>query len=748
MPPTVALAERSYEFRRRLGVVHELDRRDAAATPDAAEARVGQGWSIVVGARCASLVLETAKDLQEYLLTSMGESVLLRRVDDVAAEARAGRRVIVLTTRDELPDLGGALTVARSYRLVCETARVVVCGRDARGAAQGSYFLEDLMNLRAAPFLRVQDVTREPLFGPRMTHSGWGLDEFPDAHLNAIAHAGMDAILVFASGVDRTPDQSTHDDHQPWGGRYVDFNDLVDRAERFGLDVYFYAYFQSPLRTTDAPHPQDPGAERWYADRYGAVFRACPRARGIVLVGESIEFPSRDPRTTGQPRQRRALGQPRPEKPTPGWWPCRDWGDWLEMIKRVVRPHNPQADIVFWSYNWGYAPEEDRLELIRALPQDVSLQVTFEMFEPVTRNGLTNMCADYTLSFVGPGRYFASEARAAHERGVRLYAMANTGGLTWDFGVIPYEPAPYQWARRHEALLAARSDWGLSGLMENHHYGWWPSFVSELAKWSYWSPSPQAEQTLEAIARRDYGGGAPHALAAWQFWSEAIEHYVATGYDQYGPFRIGPSYPLVFEEPAELSADWYAMHGAHIARTAYSPGMGRNRQLPEAQRLDVPTRVELETRSLQRMEALWRRGVEQLRGAVALAPAERRAEAQRQLGLATFILHAVVTAVHAKQWWVLKQRVLAKPAPQEASALLDDMATVAEAEIANAEAAVPLVRADSRLGWEPTMGYMTDEVHLRWKIAHVRRVLEQEIPEYRSSVDLLPERAEHTERGA
>lgn len=727
-------AERAYEFRRRLGMVHTPNRRDEAATPDADEVVVGEGWSIVVGARCEPLVLETAKDLQDYLLSSMGESVLLRRVGDVAAAARAGRRVIVLGTREELPDVGGPLTAARSYRLVCEGERVVVCGRDARGAAQGSYHVEDLMNLRAAPFLRARDETRAPLFGPRMTHSGWALDEFPDAHLNAIAHAGMDAILVFTSGVDRTPDHSAHDHRQPWGGRYVDFNDLVDRAERFGLDVYFYAYFQSALRTTDAPYPDDPGAEQWYADRYGAVFRACPRAKGIVLVGESIEFPSKDPQTTGQPRQPRAPGEPRPEKPTPGWWPCDDWVDWLEMIKRVVRPHNPEADIVFWTYNWGYAPEEDRLRLIRALPRDVSLQVTFEMFEPVTRNGLTNMCADYTISFVGPGRYFASEARAAHERGLRLYAMANTGGLTWDFGVIPYEPVPYQWARRHEALLAARREWGLSGLMENHHFGWWPSFVSELAKWSYWSPSPATEETLEAIARRDFGGGAHHALAAWKSWSEAVEHYVATGHDQYGPFRIGPSYPLVFQEPAKPSADWYAMWGGRIASTTYNPGMGRNRQLPEHQRLDVSTRVELETRSLQRMEALWREGAEQLRQAVSQAPAQRRAEAERQLGLATFILHAVVTAVHAKRWWTLKQRVLADPAPSEVGALLDEMAALAEREITNAEAAIPLVRADSRIGWEPTMGYLADEAHLRWKIAHVRRVLDQEIPQYRRTV--------------
>ena len=126
--------ERSYEFRRRLGEVHAPHRRAAAATPEGGEVAIGPGWSIAVGARCDALVLGAAKDLQDYLLTSMGELALLRRVDDVAAEARAGERVIVLATGDELPDVGARLTVARSYRLVCGAERVVVCGRDARGA--------------------------------------------------------------------------------------------------------------------------------------------------------------------------------------------------------------------------------------------------------------------------------------------------------------------------------------------------------------------------------------------------------------------------------------------------------------------------------------------------------------------------------------------------------------------------------------------------------------------------------------
>src|SRR5690606_17709328 len=96
--------------------------------------------------------------------------------------------------------------------------------------AQGCYHLEDLMNLREAPFLAKMDAVRAPLFSPRMVHSGWGIDQFPDQHLNAIAHAGMDAILVFVKG----PNTTTTG--------HLDINNLIDRAAAYGIDVYLYSY--------------------------------------------------------------------------------------------------------------------------------------------------------------------------------------------------------------------------------------------------------------------------------------------------------------------------------------------------------------------------------------------------------------------------------------------------------------------------------------------------------------------------
>ncbi|MBD3292454.1 MAG: hypothetical protein GF393_05990 [Armatimonadia bacterium] len=686
------MPERNFQFRQRLNQVHKPDRRDPAATPADGETVIEQGWRIVLDADPSNYLAGIAQDLQDYLFTSMGISSLLVEGEE------AGANSIRLTTSDASPDLDADLSVERSYRLIVDGDRITVCGFDERGVGQGCYFLEDLMNLREGPFLQQQDIVRAPIFQPRMIHSGWGIDQFPDTHLNAIAHAGMDAILVFVKGANMTTTG------------YLDLNNLVDRAAHFGVDVYLYSYLKS------RKHPDEPEAEAYYESTYGELMKACPGAKGIIFVGESCEFPSKDENTTGRLR-----GEPSPDgKPdnrrSPGWWPCFDYPDWLNLVKRVLRRHNPDLDVVFWTYNWGWAPEENRVALIETLPTDISLQATFEMFESIEKNGIMTRCVDYTASFAGPGVYFRSEAEAAAERGIPLYTMSNTGGLSWDIGVIPYEPIPFQWERRYRALHEAREKWGLQGLMESHHYGWWPSVVNEMAKWAYWEPTAFPEEMAPKLAERDFGPeGGPHAVEAWEAWSEAILDYVPTNEDQYGPFRVGPAYPLLLEQDVEFPDADYAHFGARILKTMYGS------HAPE----DVPAEIEL----LERMKSRWEDGIASLEQAVAVTPEHKREKAERMLGLGRFIRNCVQTTINTKRWFLLKRRL--EDEPEERNAILDEMVALAEAEIANAEATIPLVEADSRLGWEPSMEYMCDREHLEWKIGVVRRVIDEEIAERR-----------------
>ena len=703
--------EQNYDFRKRLLEVHNPNMRDCDVLPQAGEVEVNKKWEIVISKSADRVIHTTAKDLQEYFFASMGLSLRLVRSANIEEEAESGLQKIVYVTKDTAQELGESLYTPRSYRFIANENRIVLCGYDERGAAQASYYLEDLMNLKHAPIVKIGEESRKPLLSPRMVHSGYGLDMFPDAHLNKIAHAGMDAILVFTKDVDITPQG------------YLDFNELIYRAAAYGIDVYAYSYLKS------LKHPDDPAAEEYYDNTYGKVFEKCPGIKGIVMVGESVEFPSKDPNTTGRLRLDTPKDGLLSSKPSPGWWPCQDYPQWLNLIKKVIRKHKEDADIVFWSYNWGYVDKEHRVALLKNIPTDITLLVTFEMFEQIKTENVTSTCVDYTLFFEGPGKYFISEAEIAHERGIKLYTMSNTGGLTWDIGVIPYEPTPYQWMRRYNGLHEAREKWGLSGLMESHHFGWWPSFISELAKWSYWSPSPSSDEVLRMIAERDFGKeNIETVIEAWKAWSEGIRNYVSTNEDQYGPFRIGPSYPLVFNRDVKIPTVPYAMHGGNlICNTNYASHGGGRSSLSQF-------RLPVEIERLEKMREYFQDGTGRLESTFEGLPEKRKLNAFYLINLGKFIVNCVTTTIHVKRWYILKTKLFLETNEAKIVEYVDKMIDIGKAEIKNAEATIPLVQADSRLGWEPSMEYMADEEHINWKIKQVKQCIEGELPGYKAAL--------------
>ena len=306
--------ERNYEFRRRMSVVHKSGRRDAARVCSQGEIEVTSRFAITVPAEADPVVLHAARDLEDYFFTSMGVSLPVLR----EGEAELGRPTISYRVEESIPK--------DSYRVTVSDGGILIEGGTPRMAAQAGYYLEDVMNLREAPFLPKGEETRTSLYPVRMAHSGYGLDMYPTEHIVSLAHAGVTALLVFIKGVDATPHG------------YHDFNDLCLRAAEYGVDVYAYSYLQNLL------HPEDEKAPEFYEELYGRFFDRCPYFKGIVFVGESFEFPSKDPNTTGIRRldNRDENGKPLVTgKPNPGWWPCYDYPIMLELIKPIIRRRCP-----------------------------------------------------------------------------------------------------------------------------------------------------------------------------------------------------------------------------------------------------------------------------------------------------------------------------------------------------------------------------------------------------------------------
>ena len=687
------MAEANYAFRKRLLTAHTPGFRDDSKWKDFAGTVVDDSWEVVYPLGDDPVVRYACTDMAEFLSVSMEVYVRVRASKNMDMEMNHPGHKILIASKSAMAGVELKDEADLSHRLISNGDCIIVCGRTARGAAQGVYYVQDRMKIHEGPVLEKLDIERHALFAPRMIHSGFGLDMYPDEHLRQIARSGITAVLIFVSSVNHTP------------RGYMDFNDLIYRASRVGLDVYAYNYMHCFV------HPEDPSAKEKYEATYGRLFEECPGLKGIVMVGESCEFPSRDehvvPYNWEYLRDHPELNKD--HKPTPGWYPCCDYPEWLNLVLDVIRSHKPNADCVFWTYNWGYVEEEARLRLIRSLPKDISLLVTFEMFESFDRpGGVKVQCVDYTLSYEGPGKYFRSEAEEASKRGINLYAMSNTGGLTWDIGVIPYLPCPDQWHRRHVALRDAHDRWGLSGLMDSHHYGFYPSIVSELAKDAFWEPCAEYEMLLTEIIERDFGANnVVQVRKALENYSEAIRKYVPTNPDQYGPYRIGPSYPLLFREEAELESPDYA----HFKNNAICNPMYSY----DPDKLNC---LIYEISSTREMEKLLKEANALLESVCLHTEGRKKEESEKLLRLGRFMEYTAHTVINTKEWFKLKLAFIGGQCDKIRVA--ERMNAIAEDEIGNALRTIPLVEADSRLGYEPSMEYMCDRAHLEWKIRHTK----------------------------
>ena len=709
--------EKNYDFLKRMREVHKPDRRDPSLKPADGEFEIHSSWRIVIGSGASKLVRRAADDFQDYLLKSMNVSLRIETVKEV----KKAPGTILLATAAEYQ--GIPLETPRkqgSFVLEASADGILICGAEERGVFYGSIHLEDLMNLREAPFLKNTFYLREQLTRMRSVHSGSGIDDFPDWQLDAIVHAGFNAIDVFTKDIDTTT------------RGYCNINDIIDRAACYGIDVVLYNYIRC------YKHPDDKDAEEFFDNVYGNLIRYYPKAKALSLVGESLEFPSKDPATTGKKWLDSVIDGIPDTRPSPGWYPCCDYPAFLSRIRDAVHKVNPNTEVIFSTYNWGWAPLETRVNFLKNFPKGITLQITYEIFKQHQIGDLKCPVMDYTISAAEPGYYFTSEAENAAALGIeKIRVTSNLAGTTWDFGAAPYVPVPQRWIRRMLTLKHYLKTCGVTSFYENHHYGWWPNPCIDLSKEIFSSNAAEdIDAFLKRIAIRDYGTeAAPKVVETWALWSKAMDYYVASNEDQYGPWRTGPSYPFIFQpnisrtmanKEMQFPTAPHAHFGYMIIKTLYMPYENEN-QSPG------PLRFPLEIKELEKMLAIWNEGLALLESALELMPAKKRPEGERLFALGKFMRNSVNTTLGMKRWWLLNTQLQAASDRETMLGLLDRIKELAMKEIENVKDTFESVRLDSRIGWEPSMEYVCDEWHLNWKLRQMESML-LEMENYRRMI--------------
>ena len=160
-------------------------------------------------------------------------------------------------------------------------------------------------------------------------------------------------------------------------------------------------------------------------------------------------------------------------------------------------------------------------------------------------------------------------------------------------------------------------------------------------------------------------------------------------------------------------------------------GLPTFKQESELKESVLNLRIHEEIKSLENMLTYMNQGIE-----VFESIPEKNKKLLYMINLGRFIALCVKTNIDAKRWYILKCRLNAEFTKEGLYSILNEMEELLQGQIEVAKSAIPLVEADSRLGWEPSMHYLTDREHLEWKIRQIKFVLNKEIVNFKKSIEI------------
>lgn len=733
-------SQEPYDYHRQLteSPVHTL-RRDKDARLQPGEVMLpDKGWRLVWNVRSSALLRDAVHDFADYLNASMGVRVEVEAAASLETWKEL-RQVIVAGTREQMPGCGSALRGGKDYELVAGPELIVVCGYDERGTMYGLYNLEARMNLREAPFLPANlKAVRHSLVESRMVFSWMGWMEFPDRLLSHMAHDGFDEIFASAyanPNGDRTAAETSTDFYSRLLFRIrpqdpARIRDLIDRAARFGIDVYAPIIYQY-LGTPESEY----GLRRLVRDN----IRQFPDIRGYILLTEGFWYGD----------WHRGHGD---EKAVQQW--IRQWTRAVAIVSEECRRLNPAIKVLPWDYNIPNRRQhvDMKRSLIQQLPSGVTPLLSWENGKSYTLDGLEGSLNDYSISQVGPAEATEAQISEARRRGFEVYCNADTFVCGGQLQTLPYLPFPYQWHARYRAL----EERGIRGTLESWSSGYTPNFQSELRAWFCWSNAPPLEELLGAIAARNFGdAGRGPVLEAWRLFSEAVRLLPDTGPTMGTSNSIGN--PLFFQPAPARTATfnyswtdqdkWMGYFGGEInpywpftvSRLTFYPDFTNRTDKAELYARSVSgMRAPREQRVLPVFLKYLRlaadgmgEGLKLYRKAALTSPASKRERALREVLVAEQIERMLRSEHAILDFERLRLELAAERDSSKAPPVLNRMKEILREEIARTELSLLAASRDARLGFQFECDYVYTPYSLSEKLALLHQTLDKQIPEYR-----------------
>ena len=533
----------------------------------------------------------------------------------------------------------------------------------------------------------------DPLADPK-------LDPFPNGLLSRLSTRGVNGIWLHTVLRQLAPGGS---DFPEFGvgheARLANLRQLVQRAKRFGIDVYLYvneprampkAFFENRPEMAGVQEGEyvamctsDPRVRRWVGDSLAYVFREVPDLGGVFTITASENLTNCA--SHGQHRRCPHCAQ-------------RTDAEILAEINTVISDgvHRaaPAAKVIAW--DWGWNSHGDARNTIALLPNSVWLMSVSEWSLPIERGGIKSAVGEYSISSVGPGPRATLHWDYAKKRGLKTVAKVQLNN-TWELSALPYLPVYDLVAEHCERLAKADVD----GMMLSWSLGGYPSLNLELAQQFATRPVPDTSTALQAVAERHFGQrAAPVVRQAWAKFSRAFREYPYSGAVLYnGPQQLGPA-NLLYSQPTGYPATMVGI--------PYDDLNGWRGPYPPL----------IFAEQFQKVADGWAEGLVDLEAAQSLVPADQRIDAAADLRVAQAAQLHFASVANQARFIMARDELAAAQNDVNTERRCRELIAILNREIELARRLFELASADSRIGYEASNHYFYVPLDLVEKVVN------------------------------
>jgi len=440
-----------------------------------------------------------------------------------------------------------------SHRVDLQESQIIIEGVDERGVLRGLQWLERTFIARGGPHFKPKNVNRRTRFEQRIIHPynasyGETLAQpnhciISDGLLARLADCGVNGLWMQGILYQLQPWPKIDELNQHWETRIENLRRLSERAARYGIGIYLYLNEPRalPLEIWEA-HPEIahwrgvtaasagtaslctsiPEVRDGLRQALANLFSSVPELAGCFTISMSENLTHCYSKHNGQdcPRcSKRAIEDVLAQTNA--------------TIAEGVWQGNPRAEVINWTWAWGYgdpesnAPENWAPKAMEKLPNAIKIMCTSEEALPTHVGGVEGSVVDYTISQVGPSPRSKAMWRIARETGHKNVAKVQFNN-TWENSAVPYLPV-LQLIEQH---LGGLCESGVGGLLLSWTLGGYPSPNLKLASTTFWEDE-KSTFADDNWWQAQFGENAKNVSEACEKFSAAFREF---------PFHISGAY--------------------------------------------------------------------------------------------------------------------------------------------------------------------------------------------------------------